>query len=427
MLKEIIIKYFQSNGILDNLTWLDSVNIVREGNEIKIYFPHKYFSDWFFTHKKKIIEYAIKSHLKREAVTITYPESLNSSQNYYYNCEKVYKYTFNFLSSNEYKDKNFDNFYYNVNNDFEIKVLTKISENEPGKLYSPVLICGNSGVGKTHLLVATAKNMLSRCKKDILIIPSKKFNAMDIMYNNSFFSKYQAIMIDDIDELIPSINGQSYLIDLLDRCYENIQIILTYMGDTNSLNDLNHRLLSRIKSGLTLYIHNADIDVRLRFIKKLCTKHSVQLSNQQIILIAQNSSDIRDAHGLFIKVKAIIENNNSDISDIDLESIVQNKKTGIDIVYGYNKIINLIAEHFDISVDDILSDKRHSKLVIARQICMYLCRTRLGISYIEIGKIFGGKDHSTVIHSVNKIKDIINSDSEISSIVKKINTFLQDV
>ena len=422
--------FFLNNNMKEEIVWINSLNIYQEGNSLKIYFPHKFFANWFFTYKKKLFEAVSKKCLRNKSINFLYiGYSTDDLKKYLDESSEENNITddilFDVINSKEYKDKNFTNFIYNINNDFELKTLITISENDPCSLYSPVLICGDPGVGKTHLLVAISKKMIERNEKDILIVPSKKINAISkIIYNESFLSKYQCVMIDGIDSLVDSLDGQALLIDLLDICYDNIQLFFTCCGNKDIIDLLNYRLRSRINRGLILYIKAADFNVRINFIKMYCRQNELEFNSKQIIFLAQNSETIRDIYGLFLRIKTLLEIESQNIENINLQKIIDTKDIDINTIIRYKEIIQLVAEHFNITVDDIMGHKRIPSISIPRQISMYICRTTLGLELKEIGRIFGGKDHSTILYSINRIAKFIKHDHKIASIVKDINNSL---
>ena len=420
MLKEKLKQFFIENNLDIDTTWINSLNINDSEEYFIISFPHKFFSKWFLTYKKNMFEYAMKTCCGKSELKIKYNDVLENDLNMTNIQNFDDNFIFEFLNLN--KDSGFDNFLYNINNNFEVKTLIKVCLNIPNILYSPILISGNTGVGKTHLIAATAKKMIEKSNIKILFILPKRIKLfIDKIYSKHFLSSYNAIVIENIDEFIESTKYQSFLVDIIDLCYKKIQLIFS-ASDINNISKLNARLLTRIKNGLILNIKEPDIDVRLNYIKSYCDKYNILINDQQKIYLAQNSTTIRDINGLFLKLQSIIDFKKHESTNINLENIIKDKNPDTNI--GYSKIINIVSSYFNIDIDDLMSNKRHSKLVNARQICMYLCKVKLDLSYVEIGKIFGNKDHSTVIYSVNKIKEKIKKDKEMASIVNDIDKYL---
>ena len=328
------------------------------------------------------------------------------------------------MNSYEYKQATIENFIYNNKNLFTYQTIKYISENKPGSIHPRLLICGNAGTGKTHLLISLAKKFINHNYKSLIL---NNINDLNYLFFNSeniidFWNTQDAIFIDDIQLIKFDKIVQQIIINLIDFCPPSKQLVLACLGNSQLLEILDDRLKIRILNGFILNIYDPDIDLLALFVKNICMEENIILNNQQIFYLTQNYKTYSEIKGVIIKIKAFASLNKIQIFNEDLDIILKSDFVKKNI--NHQDIIDTVSEVLNIHVNDILSTKRKSDLVLARQISMYICRSKLGLSYPEIGKIFGGKDHSTVIHSVKTIENKIKDDVNIANLFEQINSKL---
>ncbi len=338
----------------------------------------------------------------------------------------------------------FENFISGESNKFAKAIGLAVAE-KPGSMYNPLFIYGNSGLGKTHLMHAIGNYISANSNKKVLYVTSEKF--VDDFLNiyrkgdnsnfnavGKFKNKYRNIdvlMIDDIQYLeIASKTQQEFFNTFNELHTKNKQIIISSDRSPDDLKKLEERLRTRFNWGLTIDILPPDFELRMAILDKKVEAQGISniVPTEVKEYIASNcTTDIRKLEGALTRVFAYATIMNG--SEITIELAVEALKDYIGkAVLAKNKIeqvIGIVANNYNITPEDIKSKKRLKKIAVPRQIAMYICRIHLKESLPKIGSEFGGKDHTTVMHSVNKIKGEIKKDKnleiEISKIVNRLN------
>ena len=338
----------------------------------------------------------------------------------------------------------FDNFIVGESNKFAKATALAVAE-KPGYMYNPLFIYGNSGLGKTHLMHAIGNYILENSDKTVLYVTSEKFVSDFIGINKKnkdgnnfdnvdiFKKKYRDIdilIIDDIQYLGNANQTQQEFFNTFNDLYgNNKQIIISSDRSPDDLKLLEDRLRTRFNWGLTIDILPPDFNLRMAIIDKKIEGHQMYntLPKEVKEYIASNcTSDIRKLEGAITRIFAYATMmNGCDITlDLAIEAL---KDYFVKSIISKNKIDQvqqLVANHYNITVEDLKSKKRKASVALPRQIAMYICRTALEESFPKIGIEFGGKDHTTVMHSVEKIKNEIKTNGilevEINKIIQEI-------
>ena len=341
--------------------------------------------------------------------------------------------------SNLIKDYTFDNFIVGNSNRFAHGAAFAVAE-EPGKHYNPLVLYGNSGLGKTHLMHAVGNYIEQSSNKKVLYITSKEFEDDYIKlcrskdFNNDDYSDYynnkykniDVLIVDDIQFLAAKTKTQEEFFHTFNNLYQNNkQIIVSSDRSPNDIKQLADRLKTRFTWGMTVNIYPPEFELRKNIIYKKINGSKLQkdIPDEVVEYIASNTaSDVRALEGAINRLTAY-----SFIMggvDITLENAVDALKDminkGTSEETNILKIQKGVADYFQISVDDLKSRKRSAIIAFPRQIAMYLSRTLLNASYEQIGLEFGGKDHTTVMHSCEKIKNEVNINKEIYNSIEKI-------
>lgn len=341
--------------------------------------------------------------------------------------------------SNLIKDYTFDNFIVGNSNRFAHGAAFAVAE-EPGKLYNPLVLYGNSGLGKTHLMHAVGNYIEQNSNKKVLYITSKEFEDDYIKlcrskdFNNDDYSDYynnkykniDVLIVDDIQFLAAKTKTQEEFFHTFNNLYQNNkQIIVSSDRSPNDIKQLADRLKTRFTWGMTVNIYPPEFELRKNIIYKKINGSKLQkdIPDDVVEYIASNTaSDIRALEGAITRLTAY-----SFIMggiDITLENAVDALKDiinkGTSEETNILKIQKGVADYFQISVDDLKSRKRSANIAFPRQIAMYLSRTLLNASFEQIGLEFGGKDHTTVMHSCEKITNEVNNNKEIYNSIEKI-------
>ncbi len=334
----------------------------------------------------------------------------------------------------------FDNFIVGNSNKFAHAAALSVAEN-PGKMYNPLFIYGNSGLGKTHLMHAIGNFIIKNSNKKVLYVTSDQFiqdfiginkkdsSGTNFNYVEFFKNKYRnvdVLIIDDIQFLGGATQTQQEFFHTFNTLYsDSKQIIISSDRSPDDLKLLEDRLRTRFCWGLTVDIFPPDFDLRVAILKKKISAGAVEkeIPNDVIEYIASNvGSDVRQLEGSITRLiaySAIMGGANINV-DLAIEALKDYINKGISEKNDIHKIQKIVAEYFQISVEDMKSKKRSSNIAFPRQIAMFLCRKMTDESFPKIGTEFGGKDHSTVIHSVEKIEKEIKINKELNNIVEKL-------
>lgn len=333
----------------------------------------------------------------------------------------------------------FDTFVVGNNNKLAHSASLAVAES-PGEVYNPLYIYGKAGLGKTHLMHSIGRFILEQNPDmKVLYVTSEVFTndvvesirSGDAKKMNNLREKYRTvdvILIDDIQFIIGKESTQEEFFHTFNTLHSSgKQIILSSDKPPKEMETLEERFRSRFEWGLIADIQAPDYETRLAILKKNAEIYHKEIDDEVLKYIATNiMSNIRELEGAFNKIIAFSKLNKVDINLAYAEEALK------DVIYPDNPkevtpslIIDVVAEHFGINPEDITSKKRNSEFVLPRQIVMYLCRDLTETSYINIGKILGKKDHTTIIHGVKKITEEISTNEELRNkidvIRKKIN------
>ena len=334
-------------------------------------------------------------------------------------------------SNNNYTH-NFDNFIVGSSNKLAHAASWRVATGDLGKIYNPLFIYGNSGLGKTHLMMAI-KNELKKNNKDINIVyvTSEKFlndfiTCVKQQDNRPFREKYRsadALFIDDIQFIKNKESTQEEFFHTFnDLITLNKQIVITSDRPPKEIEGLDDRIKTRFESGLIADIQPPDIETRTAIIQKKAEESGLKLTNPMINYIAERiKNNIRQIEGTITKIAAMqslygIEPTMGSIQQIIKDIVTDNKPVSATV----DEIINSVADQYDISKSDIISEKRNANISQARNVSMYIIREVTGLSLENIGSKFGGKKHSTVKHSIDIIEERIKNDVQFKNTVYHI-------
>lgn len=330
----------------------------------------------------------------------------------------------------------FDTFVCGASNQFAHAAAQAVAHN-PATNYNPLFIYGGVGLGKTHLLSAIG-NYVYSCNRNarVCYYSSEKFmneliNCLRYNKMESFRAKFRSmdvLLIDDVQFIAGKERTQEEFFHTFNSLYESHkQIVVTSDKFPKDMPGLEQRLRSRFEWGLIADIQPPDIETKIAILKKKSETDHINLPDDVALFLASSStSNIRELEGMLIRLGAFASLTGNEISlsmarEVLKDIIVEkNKDITIEMIQKY------VAEYFNIKISDLKSEKRLKNLVIPRQIAIFLCRELTKSSFPEIGDKFGGKDHSTIIHSVKKITKQISFDSDLKSNIETIKRGLLD-
>jgi chromosomal replication initiator protein len=307
----------------------------------------------------------------------------------------------------------------------------------PAKAYNPLFIYGGVGLGKTHLMHAIGHYILqNNPKSKVVYVSSEKFtneliNSIKDDKNVDFRNKYRnvdVLLIDDIQFIAGKERTQEEFFHTFNALYEaDKQIILSSDRPPKEIPTLEDRLRSRFEWGLIADIQAPDFETRIAILKKKADVENLNIPNEVMVYIATKiKSNIRELEGALIRIVAYSSLTNKEISvDLaaealkDIISNEQNKQVTIDLIQ------DIVANYFNLKVDELKSSRRTRNIAFPRQIAMYLSRKLTDMSLPKIGEEFGGRDHTTVIHAYEKISTNLKKDESLKNVIndltKKIN------
>ena len=333
----------------------------------------------------------------------------------------------------------FDSFVVGANNNLAHAASLAVAES-PGEIYNPLFIYGGVGLGKTHLMHAIAHFILkNNPKSKILYVSSETFTneLIDAIRNKNnittteFREKYRnndVLLIDDIQFIIGKESTQEEFFHTFNTLYESKkQIIISSDKPPKEIETLEERLRSRFEWGLTVDIQSPDYETRMAILRKKEEMEGYNIDNEVIKYIATNiKSNIRELEGALTKIVALSRLNKCDITlGLAEEALKDIISPNAQREVTPNLIIQVVSDHFGITPLDISSQKRTKEIVYPRQIVMYLCRNMTETPLQSIGRILGGRDHTTIIHGSEKIAADMNKDENLKNTIeilkKKIN------
>ncbi|GFI01821.1 chromosomal replication initiator protein DnaA [Lachnospiraceae bacterium] len=348
-------------------------------------------------------------------------------------------YNINYENANLNSKYRFDTFVVGGNNKFAHSASLAVAES-PGVAYNPLYLYGGAGLGKTHLMHSIGHFILNQNPDmKVLYVTSEQFTneviesirSGNAAKMNKLREKYRTVdvlLIDDVQFIIGKESTQEEFFHTFNVLHSaGKQIILSSDKPPKEMETLEERFRSRFEWGLTADIQPPDYETRMAILKKNAENYNKEIKEEVFQYIATNvKSNIRELEGAFNKVIAFSKLNKVEIT---LENVEETLKDIIspDVVKQVTPqlIIDIVAEHFGITPEDIVSKRRNSEFVLPRQICMYLCRHLTEESLQSIGKALGKKDHTTVIHGIEKITNELPENEELKNkidiIKKKIN------
>ena len=410
-----------------------------DGNKFVILTDSKLSNTLLSTKYLTTLENAVKSVTESNyALTFIMPDDVQSSIStpndnkpaFFQSCNLNQKYTF-------------DNFVVGASNQEAVQASLFITTS-PGESFNPLFLYSKSGLGKTHLLHAIGNHIKEkRPFYRVLYITTDAFIDEFVKYVRGnqqdeslkdFLKTVDVLLVDDIQFLSEKNKTAEMFFNVFNFLVSNgKQVVLTSDKSPNELKGLDDRLVSRFNMGLSVNIKNPDVDTCIEILRRKIEANSLNINNfdyDGLVYLAENfSKNVRELEGalnrlLFYKI------NSKSTSKIDVDTIKESV-SGIKAIKDKqqtlteDRIIEVVGDYYHLTEEQIKSKVRTSQIALARQICMYLCRSMLNTSFVQIGKIFGGRDHSTVITAVEKVETLLKTDVQLSTAISQIKKSLQ--
>jgi len=408
----------------------------RQKNEqsLAIEAPDDFFKDWVDKHYKLIIQEAINLSAKK-GLTV-YLETATSAKEPLAKAkteEQPNKHRHAIDSSNLNSRYTFENFVVGPSNRHAHAYSLAVAES-PAKAYNPLFIYGGVGLGKTHLMHAICHSIKGKSAAAVKIcyMPSEKFtneliDAIQHHTTPAFRQKYRNVdilVIDDIHFIAGKESTQEEFFHTFNTLYDaHKQIIISSDRPPKEISNLQERLVSRFSWGLTTDIQPPDLETRVAILKKKIEREPVAVPDDVIFFIAQLiKTNIRELEGALIRTIAysLLEEKpiTLELAKEVLRDLLKEPKKLITVDF----IQRCVAEEFGVSFHELKARRRNKNIVVPRQVAMYISRELTELSLPEIGECFGGKDHTTVLHSYNKVKTDLNNNEILKD---RVNSIIQ--
>ena len=405
------------------------------GNKIILQVKESFLKEIIEKRHLPLIRTAIKMVTKNEYdIMITTEEEQNAGNLHNLAAEKPAE---NELARNLNPKYVFDSFVVGNSNRMAHAASLAVAES-PAQAYNPLFLYGNSGLGKTHLMHSIGHFILDRNPQaKVLYVTSETFtneliNSIQNNKNEEFRNKYRNIdvlMIDDIQFISKKEGTQEEFFHTFNALYEsNKQIIISSDRPPKEIKTLEDRLRSRFEWGLIADVQPPDYETRIAILKKKAERDNLTVPDDVMAYIAKNiASNIRELEGALTRIVAFATLTNQDISIALAENSLKD-------IFSENSatpltpelIQQVVAEYYNIRVEDIQGSKKPKNIAFPRQVSMYLCRKLLDISLPKIGESFGGRDHTTVIYAISKIEKQLESDEDLQKTVHALEKEIKE-
>lgn len=348
-----------------------------------------------------------------------------------------------FRNSINHSSLTFDNFVTGPAN-IEAKQAALYIASNPGITFNPLFIYSNPGLGKTHLLHAIMNFIHEKTPgKRVLYCESADFFQEYVNFTTGakqqdslkkYFDDIDVFLIDDIQGLATKEKTQLFFFDIFQNLYNhNKQIVITSDKHPQELKNFEERLKSRFASGLTISINQPDFETCVSIVKSKITNSPLDINSfdpEVINLIASKfNRNIRDIDGAFSKLIWYVTNFKP-TNFVDLNTAKEALQSLIDVKdskskLNEQKILTVVADYYNLSVNQLTGQSREGKIALARHIAMYLIKKMLDVPYTRIGLMFGGKDHSTVMSGVEKVENSIKTNTALEQAIGEIKSQLK--
>jgi chromosomal replication initiator protein len=418
-------------------TWIKPIQIVSmEDNKVLLRVPNKFFKDWLVENYMDLINHSL-ADVSGIPIDIRFTVGKSEQQASLPKADTaqaVDHQTVRIPSSLNLK-YTFDRFVVGSSNQFAHAAALSVAE-QPARNYNPLFVFGGVGLGKTHLINAIGVHTASLYPhKNVLYVSAEEFmNELihSIRYDkmSNFREKYRRIdslLIDDIQFIAGKERTQEEFFHTFNTLHDSgKQIVVTSDKFPKEIPNLEGRLRSRFEWGLIADIQPPDIETRIAIIEKKAQENNLHISGDINYYIASVAdSNIRELEGILTRIAAYTSLTGKEVTIDIVRDVIKNLlKHTTKREVTVEEIIKAVGKKMSLKVGDIKSPKKNKNLVLARQIVMYLARRLTHRSFPDIGEKVGGRDHSTVIYSNNKIRGMMEKDYELRKIVEEIEMML---
>lgn len=457
------------NIIKDNVslqsfkTWFEPIDPVKlENSVLTIQVPSQFFYEWLEEHYVSLLRKTIKRELGEDArleyrivvdnssepITVDIPNNRSGDNK---NPDTTIPIVINKEIKNPFvipglrkvnvesqlnHNYSFDSFVEGDCNRLARSAGYAVASKPGGTAFNPLVVYGGVGLGKTHLAQAVGNQVKQNFKnKTVLYVSSEKFTNqfIDALKNNvvndfiHFYQLIDVLIVDDIQFFANKDKTQDIFFHIFNHLHQSgKQLILTSDRAPKDLEGMEERLLSRFKWGLSADLTVPDFETRIAILEKKMYADGIELSREVVEFVAYNiNTNIRELEGALISLLAQSSLNKKEI-DLELaKKIIKNFVKSISREVSIDFIQKAVCEYFEVPIEKLKEKTRKRNIVQARQLSMYLAKNYTKNSLKVIGKHFGGRDHSTVIHSCQMVQNLMDTDNEFRESVKELEKKIQ--
>ena len=410
--------------------WFDSleINIDNASGMVQVDFPHRFFADWFAREKRQWFENELASF--QQGLLVCYGQEANNgntkeqpaqalsvdnnsieatAQNICH--ENLEKFRHN-LPDECVPGTSFSSFIVNRKNEFAFAVAKKMADEATSPPHTPFVLYGQVGCGKTHLIHA----MVTRLCKTYPALPLYMGSVANLLEGDTTagiepLSKAQAFFLDNFHLIAENKALQKKFVPFFDAAQREKKLLSVSMDShPEHTPGLDQKIKQRLKSGLVIELKKPDLDIRLKYIMRVTESLGMNVSKDEALKMAQLYQDFREIDGAVALVRTHTTLGMNKGGKMHLIVNGESDKTAL----NHATIISQVAEYFSVSVTDITGKSRQKNITLARQAAIYFCREFLGLSLCQIGHIFGGRDHSSIVYTLNKINEIQASNKVVN-------------
>ncbi len=404
--------------------------------------PNIFYKNWILEHYGKLIEKELEELFKNSIKlgidinstlekTTAYKQSKDSQRTSSFRFPNLQNYFSDYNGGALNPKYTFNNFVEGASNRFARAGCMAVAQ-APAKAYNPLFIYGGVGLGKTHLMQAIGHYMLEHHKKAKVFYTSSEhftnhlIDSLQQRKMERFRRKYRtmnALFIDDIQFLCGKEQTQEEFFHTFNTLFDhNSQIVVSADRAPSELSEMEERLISRFQWGLVVDLQLPDLETRVAIVKKNAEYAKFEISDDVAFFLADRvHSNIRQLEGALIRVASYASLMKHPITIALCENVLEDILLSEENSVTLDDIQKLVAEHFDIRVADMKSNRRPKAIAYPRQIAMYLARELTTYSLHEIGQAFGGRDHSTIVHGHKTIKNRLQKDPKLKITVSSLN------
>lgn len=416
-LKEDILRQLPAPGAAG---WLSALDIRLDDGVAHVGFPHNFFGPWFLRHKRREFESAFRTAID-PGIRFVYAIQDNEAA-------APARRGAGHQPGQDFPAHDFASFIGDAANARALESARQIAGQRGEPAFNTLIIHGPSGSGKSHLLYAIARELSASRKKGRVLCTHALGFCQDNPYLEHapeiFWQQHEALLLDDVQDLEGNENLQRRLVMALDACPHSsatalggIYPMVFTLARAPGKNGLGQRLATRLASGLAVETHEPDLGARVIYLQRLAARRGLDPGRDALMALARASSQPRMLEGLWRRLEAFSLLGGAMPTADELDRVILG---GIEKAPGFEELLEWLAGQLGLETGEIIGPGRSARVAQARQIAMYVCRRRLGLSYPELGRLFGGRDHTTVLHAVKKIEKMIRTNKDMNNLVTKL-------